>query len=378
MTYKHVKFEDSSVMRSLEKVAVQKGLVKPEPMTKMATTTTVNLVPTASLTQNIIKLCGGLRQKGLHTYADELEVQLLNYKRAQTLYETSPEQGKDVIEFAHPQGSHKLEDVESDEAVFEDVLDQKLKMLEMINKNPTGKLSSLQAIQAVRVIFAQNQEDQQLQGKIAGLTGKINNMIAVIDAKTSSELTFSITAAYTDKIRELLKNPTVDNLQAADNLFDRLHARLDPESWFHYTMLGTAGLSQDTWAQVEPLITKAKQYIQQALILRTKYTSMQSNELMQIGDETTAPTADPLVANYQNLLQDLNQSVLKLNSINSPNKDKISSWLSNVVMEVNEKMVALKSNSDPAAKPQFQQYYDKTNAQVQRVEQWIQQNSNRA
>jgi hypothetical protein len=162
MTFKHVKFEDSSVMRSLERVAQEKGLVKPEPLTKAAMTKKADLTPSTSLTENVIKLCAGLRERGFDKYAEELEFNLLNYKKAQTLYETSPEKGEDVINFAHPKGSHKLEDVDSSEAVFEDILDKHTKILDVVNKKPTGKLSTASAIKAVKKVLGEATDDANL------------------------------------------------------------------------------------------------------------------------------------------------------------------------------------------------------------------------
>jgi hypothetical protein len=154
MTYKHVKFEDSPIMRSLEKVAQEKGLVKPEPLTKTAAVKT-DLTPTTSLLDNVLKLCAGLREQGFEKQANELEVNLFNYKKAEaTLYEAFPEKGEDLVHAAHPKGSHKLDglDAQDDGAVVEDILDQHAKSLQMIEKKPTGKLASTQeAIEAVKV-----------------------------------------------------------------------------------------------------------------------------------------------------------------------------------------------------------------------------------
>ena len=155
MTFKHVKFEDSVVMRSLEKLAKEKGLVKPEKITKTAAVKT-DLTATANLMQNILNLCAGLRQSGFTKHANELEEKFMVYKQAQTLYETTKETGEDLVESAHSKGSHKLEDVDSDEAVFETIVDQHMKHLKMIEKAPTGKLASARnVIDAVKVVLGE-------------------------------------------------------------------------------------------------------------------------------------------------------------------------------------------------------------------------------
>jgi hypothetical protein len=144
MTFKHIKFNDSFTMKSLEKVAVEKGLIKPEAMVKEASSKE-DFSPSSNLSINIIKLCDGLRSRGLSAYADDLEKNFLNYKKAESLYSVSKETGEDLIDMAHPKGSHKLEGVEGD-AVIETVVDRHKKIVEKINKKPTGKLTTAKEI----------------------------------------------------------------------------------------------------------------------------------------------------------------------------------------------------------------------------------------
>jgi hypothetical protein len=159
MTFKHVKFEDSPVMRSLEKLAQQKGLVKSEGVNKTASSN-LDLTPTANLTQNVLNLCAGLRTVNLHKMADDLEKNLMLYRQAQTLYETSKEKGEDLVDAAHPKGGHKLEDVDNKDAVFKTIVEKHLDTINMVNKKPSGKLSNAKDIlRAVKVALAQNVSD---------------------------------------------------------------------------------------------------------------------------------------------------------------------------------------------------------------------------
>lgn len=170
MTFKHVKFQDSPTMRALEKFAKDKGLIKPEPLQKSAALAKrADLTPSDNLMDNIFKLCAGMRAQGLEKEAAEVETNYLNYKRAQTLYEAHKEKGEDVIQFAHPKGSHKLEGVEGDEAVVEDILDKHVKFLQMIEKKPTGKLSNAsQVLNAVKVALGDDFLDQKRNKKSLG------------------------------------------------------------------------------------------------------------------------------------------------------------------------------------------------------------------
>ena len=153
MSFKHTKHWDSEVMRSLEKVAYEKGMVKSDPLQKQASLTKeADITPTSDLMQNIVKLCVGLRSEGLEKEAAEIETNFLNYKQAQTLYETSKEKGEDLVDAAHPKGSHKLEGVDSEEAVVEDIVDRHNKMKAVVDKKPTGKYaSSKDILNAVKV-----------------------------------------------------------------------------------------------------------------------------------------------------------------------------------------------------------------------------------
>ncbi len=155
MSWKHAKFDDSAVFRSLEKIAQQKGMIKNSEIVKSAEKSS-DLTPSNNLTDNVMKLCAGLRAQGFDNRASELESKFINYKRAETLYETSKEEGEDLVDAAHPKGSHKLEGVDGD-ATIETIIDQHLKLVEISNKAPTGKLSNNKDIlKAVKMAFGQN------------------------------------------------------------------------------------------------------------------------------------------------------------------------------------------------------------------------------
>lgn len=146
MTFKHIGFTDSSVMRSLEKVAIEKGLVKPEMITKSAEALVAerDLSPTNNFSQDIVKLCSGLRRAGFNKHAEEIEINYINYKKAQTLYETFKETGEDLIDIAHPDGPHVFEDVEGKPKVL-DIVSRQKEIMKIVDKQPRGKLISIAA-----------------------------------------------------------------------------------------------------------------------------------------------------------------------------------------------------------------------------------------
>lgn len=265
MTFKHSKFEDSVTMRSLERIAKANGWVKPEPITKSASG--VDLTPSISLVENVLKLCAGLRQAGFEKYAGELESKLLSYKQAQTLYEVSKEKGEDLVDAAHPKGSHKLENVEGDEAVFETIVDRHMKMLEKIEKMPTGKLaSSRDVIGAVKVVLAQDADAQlsALMAKIRGLTQQVVKL-------TESDLTVSW-SYKAGEINELSNNPTIDNLKKMREVISQQRTRLKPGG------LIFSGITEDNWARVSPKLDQMDTLVNQGIDLRNRFLKGQETD----------------------------------------------------------------------------------------------------
>jgi len=267
MTFKHGKFEDSATMRSLIKIAEQKGWVQSEPLKKTASTS-LDLSPTSSLTENVLKLCAGLRQSGMHKYADEVEKNFFNYKRASDIYDVSGEEGKDLVDAAHPDGSHKIEGIEGD-AVIETILDQHLKDVEMVNKKPTGKLTNAQDIlRAVKVVLADDQE------KMNALMETIRRRANTITALTESELSASW-SHFSEPISVLTQDPTIDNLKKILKMMSNQAYRLKPGL--------VMGLTEDTWAKVAPQINSIITAASQALTLRTQMQDVAGQKLL--GDE---------------------------------------------------------------------------------------------
>lgn len=224
MTFKHVKFGDSEMMRSFEKVAFEKGLAKPEVITKKASS--IDLVATDDLMHNIVKLCSGLRQSGFNKYADELESNFLALKMSSSIYETSKETGEDLVDAAHPDGSHELEDIDGD-SLIETIIDQQLADLEMAGRNPTGKMSNAQAINSVRVVLGQvgavkpgTVEDAKLKS-VKELFRKMTNGLINLLSKVLQRVGYSDSSFiydYTDYIKQGIDVFTKD-LQNIDSAF---------------------------------------------------------------------------------------------------------------------------------------------------------------
>jgi len=252
MSFKHGKFSDSAVLRSLEKIAFEKGLVKEEKITKSAEQLVAerDLSSSNNLSQDIIKLCAGLRRSGLNKHAEEVERNYVNYKRAQTLYEVSKEKGEDLVDFAHPEGGHVLDDVEGKHKVMT-ILERQQAMKKVVNKEPTGKLSVAQAIRAVKNIFAADPVDKRKMTKHEYLDFLRKDL-----SKTVSQITYQALGVYNfveplltgqndnDAMKatatEVASKPTIANLNKLLANVSAARAEASP-TWY-------GGLNAEDWS----------------------------------------------------------------------------------------------------------------------------------
>jgi hypothetical protein len=99
----------------------------------------------------IFNLSQNLRKKGYDKYADELEFNSLILKKSQTnLYSVFKETGENLVDLAHPKGSHSIEGVQGDNVV-ETITDQKEKIEKSVKKEPTGKLAHSSLVNIIKM-----------------------------------------------------------------------------------------------------------------------------------------------------------------------------------------------------------------------------------
>lgn len=299
MTFKHTKFDDSATMRSLIKVATEKGWVKQEPIQKTASESE-DLFPSNSLTQNIIKLCSGLRSSGLNTQADELETKFLTYKQANSLYGVHKEEGKDLIDAAHPEGGHKMENLEGD-AVIETILEKRLKILNVVNKKPTGKLAShTDIMNAVKV--ALGGDPSKIQAQLNKVLRSVNTIFSLNEQQGFLR---KISLDGEDELKALINSAiqSAKNPEVLEGLLYQIKSGLG--SFYSGYKPGWAfgGVTDEVWASMEPLFALANG----ALAAAQKLLS-----------EPDAPTAPAVV---KKPLEDL------INQVNAV-RNKVQSWKS--------------------------------------------------
>ena len=144
MTFKtDIKFDDSPILRSLERVAIKKGLVVPDPVVKTAAVKEA-YVATDDLHEDMLTLVAGLRAKGFHREAEALEDKVNMRKMAEThLYRAFDEDGDDLLDFAHPDGDVEVAPSASGLGKVWTEQSAKKEILRVVQKQPTGKYAAV-------------------------------------------------------------------------------------------------------------------------------------------------------------------------------------------------------------------------------------------
>lgn len=157
----------------------------------------------ASLDENILKLCVGLRDKGLTSQAEALEQKFTTYKAANSarmaklaanthLYRAHDEDGEDLVNAAHPDGDVNMGDGEHGDV--ETIVSKHKKIVDVIQKTPTGKLGSYvdqcKIALGVKKKIAQDVSDEKLKEILTeGLTYASNIIQEVAQISAKSEKT---------------------------------------------------------------------------------------------------------------------------------------------------------------------------------------------
>jgi len=319
MTFKHVKFEDSVTMRSLERVARDKGWLPPEKsLSKIASLNETDLSISVNLTENIMKLCSGLRASGLNAYADDVESKFMSYKRAQTLYETSKEKGEDLVDAAHPKGSHKLGDMDGD-GVIETIIDQHLAGIKLTEKKPTGKLASKDILKSVKVVLAQAANPTVVQG-LNTILSSVQTIFALHEEQ--SFLTRPITFGK-DKligyINQAISN--AGNPASLEQILPRIKLGLD--NFYGAFKPGSVigGVSDETWAGMTPLFAKANtalSAVQKALAAPAPAAAKPASQL---------DTLNKWLANAFSVLKGFQAKIATDPDLEDPEKKQANQWI---------------------------------------------------
>lgn len=357
MTFKHTKFEDSVIMRSLEKVAVEKGLIKPAEMTKLASKT--DLTPSGILSQDIMKLCNGLRQSGLHAQAEDIEKKFIKYKIATNIYETSTEKGEDLVHAAHPKGSHKLEGVDGD-AVVETILDNHLAAIKMIEKKPTGKLAmnnTSDIIKAAKLVLGQATATRALLSQAYNLMLKSAHMAkqaiessgdTILSARGRNVFVMNKISRTTNDNKDIVSSPNI----TMENYSDFIQNLKDFKTAVAPTWLG--GIDNKTvtdviYANIDQaldLASRAKEEFSQSII--GKPSSVES-----VKPAAVAPAQSVEFANLSNKINNVKSKIssfsMLMNEVPQASRNRLVTWLQaqeSNVLAVEKNLEQLKAMPD--------------------------------
>ena len=153
MTLKHIGFLDSPTMRELARQAVKNGTVKPPALSEIVKEAQSTYEPSDDLFTDLVRLASGLRDRGYANEAAALEQKIFAFKKAK-------DSGEDFLDKAHPEGDTKMGDAQDGLGEVETQITQHQKILEMVNKQPTGKQAA-QAnglLQAVAYVLKTSQQ----------------------------------------------------------------------------------------------------------------------------------------------------------------------------------------------------------------------------
>jgi len=175
----------------------------------------------ASLEENILKLCVGLRAKGLGKQAESLESKFIIYKSAANvhLYRVHDEDGEDLVHAAHPDGDVNMGDGEYGDV--ETTVSKHKKIVDIINKQPNGKLASIveqcKIVLGVKKKLAQkaNYNDKITECVNEGFN-YANNIVKEIETISAEKYRTEGTAIVSESVLNEIKEDLEDARQIKD------------------------------------------------------------------------------------------------------------------------------------------------------------------
>jgi hypothetical protein len=299
-----------------------------------------------SLISTLLKLCNKLRAEGYNKYAESIENKFVNYKTAGVhLYQAHKETGEDLVDQAHPDGDNKIvPDVSDNNGDVETIVSKHKKIVDIVNKQPTGKLALY--VEQCKMALGSTSNDisiivKRINNNIDRLSKLISGAGSMTDVGALGIGTPLYTAkAYLDKIKNLISAtiPSVKEIEEAINFIEfrsiipgvgGIMSKLEP------SFLGT-GVDEAIWPKVKTFLDTMANDLKQLKTLSSQYYNEQS-EVEQEKPTTQQLPTDSISENFQTVVQQLSELENKVNASNSPNKAKQLAWLSSMKEFVIEK-----------------------------------------
>jgi hypothetical protein len=175
-----------------------------------------------SLTATLLKLCNKLRAEGYNKYAESIENKFVNYKAAGVhLYQAHKETGEDLVDQAHPDGDNKIvSDVSDNNGDVETIVSKHKKIVDVVNKQPTGKLASY--VKQCKIALGQgmSQEDTDvLYNKAQGDLKEVMKLYSAMALKLGEDSDHNLN--FFNMIQNTLNKKNVYNIQNIENFLNQ-------------------------------------------------------------------------------------------------------------------------------------------------------------
>lgn len=289
----------------------------------------VFIQPKLSFDENILKLCTGLREKGFSTQAETLENKFITYKTAANthLYRVHDEDGEDLVNAAHPDGDTNMGDGENGDV--ETIVSKHKKIVDVVNKTPTGKLS----FYVNQCKIALGQDKDQLLSKIKSdmlIVKKKIYEIFNIAAKNLQISEKSVFAGNLFKLKsefdDLMKDITADTLESLkDKFMPQLKWLLKPGRF--------VGISKDTWPVVEAKLINCEKLIEDAFTAR--------NSLLDLGKKEEEKSIDS--TDQSNNVDHYIAEIYKIKTFVKSNDPKEASIINEIQSNLDKRIKILES-----------------------------------
>lgn len=285
----------------------------------------VSIQPKFSFDENILKLCTGLREKGFNTQAETLENKFITYKAAANthLYRAHDEDGEDLINAAHPDGDPNMGDGEHGDV--ETIVSKHKKIVDIVNKTPTGKLS----FYVNQCKIALGQDKAQLLSKIKAdmlvVKKKIYEIFNLAGINKTSIFSDNLSRLKSE-FDDLTQNITADTLEnLKDKFMPQLKWVLKPGKFL--------GISKDNWPVVEAKLTNCDNLIEDALTAR--------NALLDLGRKEEEKSVDP--SDQHNNIDHYIAESYKIKTLVKSNDPKEASMINEIQSGLDQRIKILES-----------------------------------
>jgi hypothetical protein len=268
-----------------------------------------------SLDESILKLCSNLREQGMVKHADDLENKFITYKSAANthLYRAHDEDGEDLVNQAHPKGDHNVADGELGDVETE--ISKHKKIVDIINKQPTGKLAAY--VDQCKIVLgasflAQAQAQSDPYSIALDAIEKYRNVYDMVKSKVGEDIGegdqyFNMLKGILDK-KEVHKFEDFSSYLTSD--MNNLKSSIAP-SMFSFDAVFSPGKQEQQSQDVQKYFPLLKKYSDRFSTAIKQIQSIE-HETQVAQDTEEAIQADPEKTNVVQVIEKLNSLISQL------------------------------------------------------------------